>query len=88
MCRRDQRRSRAGGQAVRGGGGAARSGRLPARPEEALLREPYLAAARSRLDEATWEAALAEGRTMSLEKAIEYALSEEEPSTATLLLSH
>jgi DNA-binding CsgD family transcriptional regulator len=53
-------------------------------PEEDALREPYLAAASSRLDEETWEAAFAEGRTMTFEEAVEYALSEEEPSTATL----
>jgi len=42
--------------------------------------EACLAAARSQLDEAAWEAAWAEGRAMSMERAIEYALSEEEPS--------
>jgi predicted ATPase/DNA-binding SARP family transcriptional activator/DNA-binding CsgD family transcriptional regulator len=46
-------------------------------PEEDIWREPYLAAARSRLDEASWEEAWAEGRVMSMEQAIEYALSEE-----------
>jgi ATP/maltotriose-dependent transcriptional regulator MalT len=45
--------------------------------EEAALREPYLAAARSRLDEAAWEEAWAEGRAMFMEQAIEYAHSEE-----------
>jgi predicted ATPase/DNA-binding SARP family transcriptional activator/DNA-binding CsgD family transcriptional regulator len=45
------------------------------------LREPYLTAARSQLDEASWEAAFAEGQTMSLEEAIGYALSEEETIT-------
>jgi predicted ATPase/DNA-binding CsgD family transcriptional regulator len=49
-------------------------------PEEAALREPYLATTRSRLGEAAWEEALAQGRAMRLEEAIEYALSEEEPS--------
>jgi DNA-binding NarL/FixJ family response regulator len=39
--------------------------------------EGILAAARSQLDEAAWEAALAEGRAMTPEEAIEYALSEE-----------
>jgi DNA-binding CsgD family transcriptional regulator/tetratricopeptide (TPR) repeat protein len=53
-------------------------------PEEDALREPYLAAARSQLDEATWEAAWAQGKTMGLEEVIEWALSVEEPSTATL----
>jgi predicted ATPase/DNA-binding SARP family transcriptional activator/DNA-binding CsgD family transcriptional regulator len=49
-------------------------------PEEAGLREPYLVAARSQLDEASWEAAWAQGRAMSMEQAIEYALSEEKPT--------
>jgi predicted ATPase/DNA-binding SARP family transcriptional activator/DNA-binding CsgD family transcriptional regulator len=49
--------------------------------EEAALREPYLAASRSRLDEAAWEEAQAEGRAMSMEQAIDYALSEEKPLT-------
>ena len=49
-------------------------------PEEDALREPYLTAASSRLDEATWEATLAEGRTMELEEAVEYALSEDDSS--------
>ena len=41
---------------------------------ERALHEPYLAAARSRLGEAVWEEAVAEGRAMSLEEATEYAL--------------
>jgi len=49
-------------------------------PEEAALREPHLAAARSRLDEATWDKAWAEGRAMSMEQAIEYAFSEQKPT--------
>ena len=49
-------------------------------PEEAALRGPYLTMARSRLDEVAWQAAWEEGRGMSMEQAIEYALSEEEPS--------
>ena len=43
-------------------------------------REPYRATARSQLGEAAWEEALAQGRAMGLEQAIEYTLSEEEPS--------
>ena len=43
-------------------------------PEEDALREPYIAAARSRLGEEPWEEALAEGRAMTLERAIAYAL--------------
>jgi DNA-binding CsgD family transcriptional regulator len=49
---------------------------------ERLLHEPQLVAARSRMDEARWETALAEGRNMRLEEAVEYALSEEGPATA------
>jgi DNA-binding CsgD family transcriptional regulator len=48
---------------------------------ERLLHEPQLVAARSRVDEATWETAWAEGRDMGLEEAVEYALSEERPAT-------
>ena len=40
---------------------------------------PYIDAARARLGEAAWEAALEEGRRMTQEEAVEYALSEEEP---------
>ena len=49
-------------------------------PRARALREPHLAAARSRVNEADWEAAFAEGRSMGLEEAIKYALSAEEPS--------
>jgi predicted ATPase/DNA-binding SARP family transcriptional activator/DNA-binding CsgD family transcriptional regulator len=52
-------------------------------PRERALREPHLVVARSRLDEATWEAAWAEGRAMSMEQAIEYALLEEKPTSPT-----
>src|SRR5215203_1000198 len=52
-------------------------------PAERALREPYLAATRSRLNEAEWERAFAEGRTMPMEAATEYALSvAEEPPGA------
>jgi len=50
-------------------------------PEEDAWREPYLAAARSQLGEERWEEILAQGRAMSMEAAIEYALSEEKPVT-------
>jgi len=49
-------------------------------PEEEAWREPYRASARSLLGEASWAEALAQGRAMSLEEAIEYALSAEDPS--------
>ena len=42
--------------------------------------EGYLATVRAGLDEPDFDAAWSEGRAMSLEQAIEYALSEEEPS--------
>jgi non-specific serine/threonine protein kinase len=46
-------------------------------PAERYHYGPYIAAARDQLDEVTWETAWAEGRAMTLEKAIEHALSEE-----------
>jgi non-specific serine/threonine protein kinase len=52
--------------------------------EEESWREPYVAAARSLLGEDSWEEAIAQGRAMSLEEAIEYALSAEELSATTL----
>jgi predicted ATPase/class 3 adenylate cyclase/Tfp pilus assembly protein PilF len=48
--------------------------------EDDTLHGPYLAAARSQLDEAAWQEAWAEGRAMTLDKAISYALEEEEAS--------
>ncbi len=51
-------------------------------PGERALHEPYLAAARSQQGEAVWEETLAEGRTISLEEAVEYALSEHETATS------
>ena len=45
---------------------------------QSALRDPYLEAARSRLDEAAWEKAIIEGRAMGMEEAVEYALSKEE----------
>lgn len=50
-------------------------------PVEIAWRELYFTAARSRLGEAAWEEALAEGRAMSMEQAIEYVLLEEKPVT-------
>ncbi len=43
-----------------------------------MLHEPQLIAARSKPDEASWEAAFAEGLAMTFEEAVAYALSEEE----------
>jgi predicted ATPase len=49
-------------------------------PAECRAYGPYIEAARAQLDEAAWERAYTEGKTMTLEQAIEYALSgEEEP---------
>ncbi|MGH3147735.1 MAG: tetratricopeptide repeat protein, partial [Rubrobacter sp.] len=45
-------------------------------PGESALREPYLVAARSRLDEAAWEAAFAQGQAMNLEEAVACALED------------
>jgi predicted ATPase/DNA-binding SARP family transcriptional activator/DNA-binding CsgD family transcriptional regulator len=52
-------------------------------PEEDAWREPFLAAARVRLGEASWAGAWAEGRAMSMEQAIEHALSEQKPTPPT-----
>ena len=40
------------------------------------LRDRHLAIARSRLDESAWEQAWEEGRSMTLEEAVAYALGE------------
>jgi non-specific serine/threonine protein kinase len=53
-------------------------------PVEAYFFNPYIDAARARLDEETWQAAWAEGQAMTQEALIEYALSEEEePASPT-----
>jgi tetratricopeptide (TPR) repeat protein len=46
-------------------------------PEEEALGEPYLAMARTRLGETSWQVAFAEGRAMTMDDAISYALEEE-----------
>jgi predicted ATPase/DNA-binding SARP family transcriptional activator/DNA-binding CsgD family transcriptional regulator len=51
--------------------------------ERDALRAPYLAMARFQLDEASWQGAWEEGRAMSMEQAIRYALSEEKPIPLT-----
>jgi non-specific serine/threonine protein kinase len=51
-------------------------------PEQRALRESYLVTVRSRLGEASWEAAFAGRQAMTLEEAVEYTLSEEEPDTS------
>jgi DNA-binding CsgD family transcriptional regulator len=57
-------------------------------PGERALHEPHLASARSQLEEAAWEEALAEGRAMSLDRAAEYALSRDESAPPTTLAPH
>jgi non-specific serine/threonine protein kinase len=52
-------------------------------PRARALREPHLAAARSRMNEVVWEATSAEGQSMGLEEAVAYALSDVEPTTLT-----
>jgi predicted ATPase/class 3 adenylate cyclase len=52
-------------------------GTLPESGERAL-QEPYVSAARSKLDESSWQEVWAEGRAMTLEEAVSYALGEEE----------
>jgi DNA-binding CsgD family transcriptional regulator len=49
----------------------------PLPPEPRPYYERSMAAARTLLGEAAWEAAFAEGSAMSAEEAVEYALSEE-----------
>jgi predicted ATPase/DNA-binding XRE family transcriptional regulator len=50
--------------------------------ERRRLFGPYITAARARLDEVAWEAAWAEGRAMTPEQAVEYALDADEGSSA------
>ncbi|MBA3472588.1 MAG: tetratricopeptide repeat protein, partial [Rubrobacter sp.] len=52
-------------------------------PAERYHYGPYIAAARDQVDEAIWEAALAEGRAMTTERAVEYALSEKDLAAPT-----
>jgi len=51
-------------------------------PFEQSYYRPFIEAARTRLGEADFDAAWSEGRTMSPEQAIEYALSVEKPFSA------
>jgi non-specific serine/threonine protein kinase len=50
-------------------------------PAERYFYEPYFTVARTRLGEEAFEMAWADGRSMTLEGAIEYALSSEEETT-------
>ncbi len=55
-------------------------------PDDKKVLEPFLEAARSRLDEAAFQAAWEEGRAMTEEQAVRYALSEEEEQDAPALV--
>jgi predicted ATPase/DNA-binding CsgD family transcriptional regulator len=59
---------------------------FPLEPALRTLEEPYLVGARSLLEEGAWTEAWEEGRAMSVETAIEYALSEERFSTTSSAL--
>jgi predicted ATPase/DNA-binding SARP family transcriptional activator/DNA-binding CsgD family transcriptional regulator/Tfp pilus assembly protein PilF len=54
-------------------------------PDDKRVLEPFLETARSRLEEAAFQAAWEEGRAMTEEQAIGYALSEEEQNAPTLV---
>jgi tetratricopeptide (TPR) repeat protein len=56
--------------------GAAEVSGYQSTPAQRALREPYLLAARSLTDRATWQAAFAEGRSRAIEVAISRALEE------------
>jgi DNA-binding CsgD family transcriptional regulator len=56
---------------------------LTLEPAMRPLEEPYLLGARSKLEEGAWAKAWEEGRAMSMDRAIEYAHSEEVPSITT-----
>jgi DNA-binding NarL/FixJ family response regulator len=53
-------------------------------PLQLQTLEPYIAAPRAQVDDAAWETAWQEGRRMSLEQTVEYALSDEEPLPAKM----
>lgn len=62
---------------------------LPFSPIQHFYYGPYIAHAHTSLNEEAWETAWAEGRAMSLEEAVEYALSEEaSPLSPKRLLAH
>jgi predicted ATPase/class 3 adenylate cyclase len=51
---------------------------IPWAPDEREMIEPRIDAARTRLDEADWTMAWEEGRAMTLDQAVDYALEEQE----------
>jgi predicted ATPase/DNA-binding SARP family transcriptional activator/DNA-binding CsgD family transcriptional regulator len=57
----------------------------PLPSDELAMLEPYLSSARSLVEEKVWEVARTEGRTMTHERAVEYALSEEKPEPPSAL---
>jgi DNA-binding CsgD family transcriptional regulator/tetratricopeptide (TPR) repeat protein len=56
-------------------------------PDDKRVLEPFLEAARSRVEEAAFQAAWEEGRAMTEEQAIGYALSEEEEREPPTLIA-
>ena len=54
---------------------------IPWLSEERTMIEPHIEAARTRLDEVAWEKAWEEGRSMTLEEAVNYALEDSEERT-------
>lgn len=56
----------------------------PLAPVDLQVHERNVAGARAQIDEASWEAAWAEGKAMTLEVATEYALLAEEPTLVHL----
>ena len=56
-------------------------------PEEDAWREPYRASVRSQLGEVAWEEALARGRTMGVEEAVEHALGRQGSVRPSLFVS-
>jgi hypothetical protein len=49
---------------------------IPWAPDEREMIEPHIDAARTRLDEADWTMAWEEGRAMTLDQAVTYALED------------
>jgi predicted ATPase/class 3 adenylate cyclase len=63
--------------------GAAEGAGYQPTPAERALRRPYLDASRSLTDEATWQAAFTEGRSIGIEDALSGALQGESPNWQT-----
>ena len=61
---------------------------IPRDPDWLAEADARISAVRSGLGEEAWEVAWRKGRAMTLEEAIEYALSKEEPSITTLSSAH